>query len=1494
MDNISLVPGGGKKKKKVRHRPTGIKRKPIRTAAPKQQLLQPKKTEVPVNAAAIPSETAESSSSSSNEQRPQQSRKHPIDEQKRPLPPLEERKNSSATTTNDDNNQTLLAKNMNVNVNDDEVESDDEVVFVRMVAGNSSPGIVKTEKNVTTAAKDTEKQLTKTNPAKKKSDGLSSPILTELSTLMDAADNHTHDSTMVVTQDFSQLSTSTTAKIYTRSSSPIEILDLVDSDDDEEEDDEEEHRNAKAVPIETYSQMFSSTMDILGDGGAYSAASTTITPHNDWNVSVPLDVEEPPPSPSPHNDIDETRTMDNNAVPMEVHSNDAAIASTTRANTNDADLVALQQQDPRLTTAQHEQLQPYAHSFAPPPNVATPAPAGTYAHSFAPPPVPQAAPAPAGTYTHSFAPMPQAAPAPAGTYTHSFAPPAIPQAAPPPAGTYTHSFAPPPMPITAPAPAGTYTHSFAPPMPQAAPAPAGTYTHSFAPPAATEMRIMPMDVPSMDPMMVAPPMIVPPSQSTVDNTVPLLTNAPMNHDMPVMTIPHTTTMANVILPIPTPTNETSVTTDATTARLAAKVADESQKSQSLLLGGANRKPISKGTKKRVLPQKGKKKKAVSSKTTAAVAKKPKVSTAAAASIANDASKTQKDAINSSEKPTNDEAIVEKSASQASEPSPKKRVRAPLFWAAVSKVAALEGVTESTDGTADANPTPTVKPAPQSMPERDTDEDSDSQAAALLKTLNDQETSNTAVITQEDAAPAPITIAFTAPTKQKKLIRKGLGIPLKRKGMGIPLKRKGVGIHEDSDSQAAALLKTLNDQETSNTAVITQEDADVNVPAAVTTAFTAPTKQKKPLVKRKGLALPKRKGMGIPLKRKGAGIPLNQKGIPKRPKTAASTADPTSDATADAAAAENADPNGDTTQNPPVPATPKKPPSILKGTKRKAGKIKTGILKNQKKAPLRNKLLKKKKGTAIRIGGTTTPNVDVSKDANKENSKEDTNQDEEVDDFAKTFAANKTATPDKTTKSKRASPRAATKASAKASKERRLTIRGKKGKTKGKGKSKKKQSETDDDTTTTLTRAEQKAVDDAELLSKLLPNLPPKKEGHVTLMSFCDHRAKKKDKQERGKNGTQKVMNSFGDIIETEGNANESRSDLLKRRRKERRDRQRRDETEANTAANAATEGDGGGPQVEVINGEIVVRESSLSVQGVGSVQHQSTEDVDREMSGGVVIEEETMLLTATYQSYLPPQKTFPRIVWSPDETKLFYTALRQCGTDFSMICSFFTDPVRNRKEVKSKYKYEQRRNSVLIDMAMNPRAAKSLDLEVFKITQEQIEEMPATETVEEAAASTALIVIDEEEREREKENNPDEYTKAGKKRKRAKSKKQKEKDARDAALAAGAAAAGGFELGAALTSVVIEEGDEPIEPVKQKVSALTWFDDNPEESAEINNAEPSSDEPVVNNNDPEDGDEQTATLGLMGKSSNKKKNKSRLKPRARPAKKAVGKVRVNV
>jgi len=134
-----------------------------------------------------------------------------------------------------------------------------------------------------------------------------------------------------------------------------------------------------------------------------------------------------------------------------------------------------------------------------------------------------------------------------------------------------------------------------------------------------------------------------------------------------------------------------------------------------------------------------------------------------------------------------------------------------------------------------------------------------------------------------------------------------------------------------------------------------------------------------------------------------------------------------------------------------------------------------------------------------------------------------------------------------------------------------------------------------------------------------------------------------------------------------------------------------------------------GPQVTVDeHGTIVIAQDSLLPN---PENRQSTSDIDQELLGGgsVIDEGETPsqlgAIQARYDSFTAVPRTVP-VRWSVRETKDFYNALRQCGTDFSLMQMYCLG--RTRAQLKRKFKVESRKNARLVDMALDPKCQLKL------------------------------------------------------------------------------------------------------------------------------------------------------------------------------------------
>lgn len=112
------------------------------------------------------------------------------------------------------------------------------------------------------------------------------------------------------------------------------------------------------------------------------------------------------------------------------------------------------------------------------------------------------------------------------------------------------------------------------------------------------------------------------------------------------------------------------------------------------------------------------------------------------------------------------------------------------------------------------------------------------------------------------------------------------------------------------------------------------------------------------------------------------------------------------------------------------------------------------------------------------------------------------------------------------------------------------------------------------------------------------------------------------------------------------------------------------------------------PQVQVIDGRVVVNRQSLTVQA------QEKEQYTR-----IVTEDTARLNSLSYMNRLPNER------WSAEDTELFYRALSQFGTDFTLITNLF--PGRERRHIKNKYTRENKLNPERVDAALQTATASS-------------------------------------------------------------------------------------------------------------------------------------------------------------------------------------------
>ena len=112
------------------------------------------------------------------------------------------------------------------------------------------------------------------------------------------------------------------------------------------------------------------------------------------------------------------------------------------------------------------------------------------------------------------------------------------------------------------------------------------------------------------------------------------------------------------------------------------------------------------------------------------------------------------------------------------------------------------------------------------------------------------------------------------------------------------------------------------------------------------------------------------------------------------------------------------------------------------------------------------------------------------------------------------------------------------------------------------------------------------------------------------------------------------------------------------------------------------------PQVQVIDGNIVINPQSLTVNAAAEKDTGLAEFKRVEENG-------TRLNSATYSNRAKAEK------WNKEDTELFYRAMTQFGTDFSLIARLF--PGRTRRQVKRKYLIEDRADPRRVEAAIQNR-----------------------------------------------------------------------------------------------------------------------------------------------------------------------------------------------
>lgn len=175
------------------------------------------------------------------------------------------------------------------------------------------------------------------------------------------------------------------------------------------------------------------------------------------------------------------------------------------------------------------------------------------------------------------------------------------------------------------------------------------------------------------------------------------------------------------------------------------------------------------------------------------------------------------------------------------------------------------------------------------------------------------------------------------------------------------------------------------------------------------------------------------------------------------------------------------------------------------------------------------------------------------------------------------------------------------------------------------------------------------------------------------------------------------------------------------------------------------------PKVQIVDGKLVVDQSSLVV----------TASVPQQMEFPVLNEGTAHITSASFMRRNKSER------WSREETEKFYDALRKYGTDFSMLEKVF--PNRTRRQLKNKFKREERENAGLIDEILS-KSRLPLTMEQFH----ELEETLAAEGEKDKTQSVSPPGKSQEEQPPTVPTQP-ESAEVAERESKAQSKKEKEK-----------------------------------------------------------------------------------------------------------------------
>ncbi|KOS17156.1 Transcription factor TFIIIB component B'' [Escovopsis weberi] len=134
-------------------------------------------------------------------------------------------------------------------------------------------------------------------------------------------------------------------------------------------------------------------------------------------------------------------------------------------------------------------------------------------------------------------------------------------------------------------------------------------------------------------------------------------------------------------------------------------------------------------------------------------------------------------------------------------------------------------------------------------------------------------------------------------------------------------------------------------------------------------------------------------------------------------------------------------------------------------------------------------------------------------------------------------------------------------------------------------------------------------------------------------------------------------------------------------------------------------GAGAGPQFRIVDGQIIVDQSSLVMD-----RHARANAARGAME---TVEENDFTRLITSNSFMTTSKLRGPNIWTDEETELFYRGLRMFGTEFEMISRMF--PNKQRRHVKLKYNREERHCPERITATICGVKTDKIDIDEYKL-----------------------------------------------------------------------------------------------------------------------------------------------------------------------------------